>query len=83
MRIARGASAMSFQTSRYKRFLSSGEVFNTARTLRLIQGLRKADLPIATTIGFKRLFSPEISLPSSTAALARFEKCNLSVALSA
>ncbi len=79
--MARGASEMSFQTSRYKRFLSSGDVLNTARTLRLIHGLLKTVLPNATTIGFKRLFSPEISLPSSTTALARFEKGNLSVAL--
>jgi hypothetical protein len=74
---------MSFQTSRYKRFLSSGEVFNTAKTLRLIHGLRKADLPTATITGFKRLFSPEVSLPSNRIALARFEKGNLSAALSA
>ncbi len=83
MRIARGESAMSFQTSRYKRFLSSGERFNTARTLRLIHGRRKADLPRATTIGFKRLLRPENNRPSETAALARFKKGNLAGALSA
>ena len=74
MRIARGESAISFQTSRYKRFLSSGELFNTARTLRLIQGRRKADLPMATTTGFSRLLKPENNLPSMTAAVARFKK---------
>ena len=74
MRIARGESAISFQTSRYKRFLSSGELFNTARTLRLIQGRRNADLPMATTIGFSRLLKPENTLPSATTALARRQK---------
>lgn len=73
MRIARGESAISFQTRRYKRFLSSGELFNTARTLRLIHGRRNADLPMATTTGFSRLLKPENNLPSATAALARFK----------
>ena len=67
MRMARGDSAMSFQTSRYKRFLSSGERFNTASTLRLIQGRRSADLPTATTKGFNRLLTPLSSRPSFTA----------------
>ncbi len=83
MRLARGESAMSFHTSRYKRFLSSGELFNTARTLRLIQGRRNADLPMETTMGFKRLLKPENNLPSETAALVRFKNVNLTVALSA
>jgi hypothetical protein len=72
MRIARGDSAMSFQTSRYKRFLSSGELFSTANTLRLIHDRRKADLPTVTTKGFKRLLTPESSLPSTMTALTRF-----------
>ena len=74
MRIARGESAISFQTRRYKRFLISGELFNTARTLRFIHGRRKADLPMETRTGFSRLFRPEISLPSNTTALTRFKK---------
>ncbi len=68
MRIARGASAISFQTSRYKRFFSSGERFNTAKTLRLTQGRRNADLPIEITMGFKRRLSPENNLPSEITA---------------
>jgi hypothetical protein len=76
MRIARGESAISFQTSRYKRFLSSGELFNIAKTLRLIQGRRNADLPMATMMGFKRLLTPENNLPSATTALARFKNGN-------
>ena len=83
MRIARGESVMSFQTTRYKRVLSSGERFKTASTLRLIHGRRKADLPIATTKGFKRLLMPEKNLPSKIAALARFEKGNCTGALAA
>ena len=74
---------MSFQTSRYKRFLSSGDVFNTARTLRLIQGLRKADLPILTTTGFNLCLRLEMSLPSETTALARCKNDDLTKACSA
>jgi hypothetical protein len=74
---------MSFQTSRYKRFLSSGELFKIVRTLSLIHGRRKADLPMATTKGFKRLLTPENNRPSETAALARFKKGNLAGAFSA
>ena len=73
IRIDRGESAISFQTSRYKRFLSSGELFSTAKTLRLIQGRRNADLPTATMVGFKRLLTPENNLPSAMAVLARFK----------
>lgn len=76
MRIARGDSAMSFHTSRYSRFFSSGERFSTASALRLIHGRRSAALPTATTKGFKRLLRPEKSLPSEIAPLARFEKGN-------
>ena len=76
MRIARGASEMSFQTRRYKRFFSCGERFNRARTLRLIQGRRKADFPVAIRMGFKRLLMPESSLPSDRTAFARFVKGN-------
>lgn len=65
---------MSFQTKRYKRFFKCGERFNTARTLRLIQGRRKADLPMATTMGFKRLLTPENNLPSMITAFARLKK---------
>lgn len=83
MRIARGANAMSFQTSRYKRFLSSGEVFNTAKTLRLTQGRRKADLPTLTTMGFNLSLRLKINLPSETTATARRKKGNLILACSA
>lgn len=76
MRIARGDSVMSFQTIRYKRVFSLGERFSTARTLRLIHGLRRADLPTATTTGFNRRLTPENTLPSANIALTRRNKGN-------
>ena len=67
---------MSFHTRRYSRFFKCGELFSTASTLRLIHDRRNATLPTVTTKGFKRLLTPENSLPSATAAFARLKKGN-------